>query len=167
MSMTDPLSLPVWPPLDNAFFGNAARCWNRWRTLGASENAAYGTIANHEAECAFHIGAIGDQGRAFGLGQWWWTPRGAAILAATGIDVRTEKSIIRQVDAAYWEITHVYSVAWTKIQAAGTVEIAGELVCTLWEQAGSPNAMQRRGLMANRWQTFFAANPQLLAANPA
>lgn len=165
--MTDALTLPTWPPFTNPFFSLAARCLNEWIALGATDRVGYGMIANHEAECAFKISAVGDKGRAFGLGQWW-SPRIETIRAGTGIDVRTEPLIERHVQAAYWELTKgPYQHAWKAICASQTASEAAQLACKMWEGAGAPNAMQRRGAMATRWEAFFAEHQTFLAQHPA
>lgn len=161
------VELPVWPPADNAFFALAARSLNKWMALGAPERAGYGLIANAEAECAFDVKAIGDNDTAYGLHQWHWTPRGAAILAATGIDVRSEPTVEKHVEAAYWEFTHLFAATWAKVIASTTAADAGSLVCIEYEGAGAAYAPQRRAAMAERWLKFFADNPGFLAAHPA
>lgn len=161
------VELPVWPPAGNPFFALAARCLNKWVALGAPVRAAYGLIANAEAECAFNVKAVGDNDSAYGLHQWHWTPRGASILAATGIDVRSEPTVEKHVEAAHWEITHLFAASWAKVIAATTAAEAGSLVCIYYEGAGAAHAPERRAAMAERWLKFFADNPDFLSAHPA
>lgn len=165
--MTAAIALPLWPPAGNHFFILAARALNKWLALGVPARIAYAMIAQGEAECAFKLTAIGDKGVAYGLHQWHWTPRGAAIFAATGIDVRSEPMIEQHVAAAYWELTHLFATSWAKILAAPTALQAGEMACKLWEGAGAFEAAERRGMMAERWLSYFAHNPDVLKGNPA
>jgi hypothetical protein len=160
------VELPVWPPSGNVFFQNAARCFNKWIALGLNPTVAYGLVANAEAESAFEVKAVGDNDTAYGVYQWHWTPRGAAILAATGIDVRSDPKIENHVAAAYWELTHLFAASWAQIQQAKTALDAGSLVCTMYERAGAAFAVERRGAMAERWLAYFAANPDILKDNP-
>src|ERR1035437_9088542 len=98
--MTDALTLPVWPPAANYFFNRAAQTYNAWIALGVSVPFAIAMVTNAEFESAFKWNAVGDHDQAFNFYQWHWNPRGMAILAATGTDVRREQSIKRIVDAA-------------------------------------------------------------------
>ena len=116
---------------------------------------------------ASNCAAVGDEKTAFGLHQWHWSPRGASILAATGIDVRSEPSVEKHVEAAFWEITRLFTASWAKIIAAPTAAEAGSLVCIYYEGAGAAHAPDRRAAMAERWLKFFADNPDFLAAHPA
>lgn len=162
----NPLNLPKWPPPGNDFFKHAGRAMNRWLSLSVSDIVAYGFLGNHEGECAFNVMAVGDKGRAYGLGQWW-APRIEAILAGTGIDVRTEQRIERHVDAMYWELTAGPCVKrWPQIQACANVEDAARMICHYVEGAGAPNAQERRAGMAVNWHAYCDSNPAWLTDNP-
>jgi len=158
---------PPWPPAGSPFFSLAARCMNKWLALGAPWIAAVGMVANGQAECGFNVTLVGDQDRAFGLQQWWWEPRGAAILAATGIDVRHDPLIERHVEAAWWELQNAYKKVWAEACAAATVNAAAQLICMDYEGASAPFAAVRRGMMADAWDIYFKANPSILTDNPA
>lgn len=162
----DEIVLPVWPPIGNEFFNLAARVMNKWLSLGVSQTVALGLLANAEAECAFDIAAIGDHDRAFGLYQWW-TNRVLVILANTKIDVRSDPLIEHHVEAAWWELNNPYVQVWVEILNSKTANEAAQAICTLYEGASALNAAIRRGAMADRWDAFFAANPSILADNPA
>ena len=158
--------IPAWPPAGSSFFALAARCMNKWLALGAPWTAAVGMVANGQAECGFNVTLVGDQDQAFGLQQWHWYPRGAAIFAATGIDVRHDPLIEHHVEAAWWEMSNAYKKAWAEIVAATSVNAAAQLICTAYEGASAPFAAIRRGLMADAWGVYFTANPSILTDNP-
>jgi hypothetical protein len=157
---------PPWPAPGSPFFGLAARCMNKWLALGAPWIAAIGMVANGQAECGFNVTLVGDHDRAFGLQQWWWNPRGAAILAATGIDVRHDPLLEHHVEAAWWEITNRYPKVWADACAATSVNDAAQLICRGYEGASALYADVRRGMMADAWDVYFKANPSILTDNP-
>ena len=116
--MTDALTLPVWPPAGHIFFNRAAQVFNAWMDLGSPVNYAIAMLTQAEFESAFKWNAVGDHDHAFNMYQWWWNPRGMAILAATGIDIRKEQSVKRIVEAASWELSHVETKAGDAMLAA-------------------------------------------------
>lgn len=73
-----------------------------WMKQGYTREQAAGLVANEMAESGGNAGARGDNGSAVGLFQWH-PDRVAAILAGTGIDVRTANHA-DQLKAAAWEL---------------------------------------------------------------
>jgi hypothetical protein len=165
--MTNTLTLPVWPPASNVFFARAAQCYNAWRDLGVSIPFALAMTTQAEFESAFKANAVGDHHTAYNFYQDHWNPRGEAILAATGIDLRTETSIKAIVAAAWWELNHTETKARDAIAAATNARDASVVACTLFEGAGAPAAAERRGLGAERWAVWIMKNQAFVAANPA
>jgi hypothetical protein len=165
--MTDALTLPVWPPAGNVFFNRAAQTYNAWIAVGVSRTFAIAMVTQAEFESAFKWNAVGDHDQAFNFYQWHWNPRGIDILVDTGIDVRKEQSIKRIVAAAWWELNTVEKKACAAIAAAANAHDASIAACKLFEGAGAENAAERRGLGADRWSTWFAANTDCVAENPA
>lgn len=157
--------LPMWPPAAHPFFGWAGRAYNKWIALGASTRGAFGLVSNNEAECDFEVNAVGDNHSAFGLAQWH-EPRITAILQGCGIDVRTEKSLEKQIEAMHWELVNKFATVWAATNAATTVAAAGQEVCTYFEMAGAANAAYRRGMMAERWLVYSVNNKDWLKNNP-
>ena len=165
--MTDALTLPVWPPAGNPFFSRAAQVFNAWIDLGSPVPYAIAMLTQAEFESAFKWNAVGDKDTAFNMYQWHWNPRGVAILAATGIDVRKEQSIKRIVAAADWELSHVLKKARDAMLAATNPHDASIAACKLFEGAGAPNAAERRGFGADRWAAWIPQNAGFIKANPA
>ena len=165
--MTVALTLPVWPPAGNAFFNRAAQVFNAWRDLGSPIPYTLAMLTQAEFESAFKWNAVGDNGTAFNMYQWHWNPRGIAILAHTGIDVRTEQSIKRIVEAANWELSTVEKKARDAMLAATNARDASIAACKLFEGAGAQNAAERRGLGAERWAVWITNNAGFVKANPA
>lgn len=161
------VELPVWPPVGHPFFTKAAQVYNAWKALGVSNPFALAMTTQAEFESAFQSSAVGDQGTAYNIYQWHWVPRGQSILAATGIDVRTETSLSRIVSAAWWELNHTETKARDAIAAATTAHDASVAACTLFEGAGAPMAAERRGVGAERWATWIDKNASFVTVNPA
>jgi hypothetical protein len=163
----DKIVLPVWPPANDFFFYRAAQVYNAWRDLGVSIPFALAMVTQAEFESAFEPSAVGDNDQAYNIYQWHWSPRGEAILAATGIDIRTETSLKKIVQAAWWELNNTETKARDTIQAATDASTASIAACTLFEGAGAPDAAQRRGLGGERWSVWVTENESFIAANPA
>lgn len=119
-------------------------------------------------ESAFEPWAIGDHGKAFNIWQWWWNPRGALILNQTGIDIRSERSILKICDALWWELnSHPYAASLAAIRACKTANAAAQLFSLKIEGAGAADAAQRRGMAADHLAVWVDAHPSFIAANPA
>ena len=165
--MTDALTLPVWPPAANYFFNRAAQTYNAWIALGVSGNFAIAMVTQAEFESAFKWNAVGDKDQAFNFYQNHWNPRGIDILVNTGIDVRHEQSIKRIVAAAWYELNATEKKARDAINAATNAHDASIAACKFFEGAGAANAAERRGLGAQRWESWFLANADFVTKNPA
>jgi len=160
-------TLPTWPAPDNVFFNRAAQVYNAWRGLGVSIPFALAMVTQAEFESAFETNAVGDHDQAFNIYQWHWDPRGERILDKTKTDVRSETSLLKLVEAAWWELNNTEIKARDAIAAAKTAREASIAACTLFEGAGAPDAAQRRGLGAERWSVWVNDNEAFIAANPA
>ena len=88
------LPLPAKPAFSptSVYWLGARDIYRTMRSLGAHIPFAVVAVANADMESAFKPSANGDNKEAFNLWQWHWNPRGARILANTGIDVRTERT---------------------------------------------------------------------------
>ena len=150
--------LPVWPSAsDGAFFAAAKAVFDQFRGYGLPVAGALGLVAQAEAESAFKITIIGDDGTAHGIFQWH-AQRIAAIKAAIGIDIATAPPIDEQCAAAWWELTKFPALGLAQLRAATTAIEAGIVGCEFFERAGAKDAAQRRGGMAERWSTYAAEN---------
>jgi hypothetical protein len=127
---------------------NLAKDWPNKNCIAA------GDTANVEAECAFKL-VEGDKasGGAFGFHQYHMN-RVAAILKGCNIDVRTA-SVVDQAKAFWWEIHNLETKTLTDLQSVRSALDAAQVICRDYERAGAANAMQRRGLMAERIAVHF------------
>jgi hypothetical protein len=91
----------------------------------------------------------------------WHNDRWQLILDGCGIDVWSEPSLERQLDALWWELTMVEKLALQEIRSAQSSYDSGAAGCRYYERAGAPAAMQKRGMMGQRLETFVQLHPQL------
>jgi hypothetical protein len=159
--------IPLWPPASNPMWGRVAQIVNALRAKGAVPALVVAGVVNGYAESAEKPLIVGDQDHAFSIWQWWWNPRGQRIFANTGIDVRTETSIARLVDALWWELENVYPKTLAKLQASTDAQDATHIFCAEIEGAGAPNAAARRVAEAPFMKTWIDQNEAFIAANPA
>lgn len=154
--------LPQWPVFNaaspNAFFVRAAQVYNNLTAAHFTMPAKVGLMVNADMESDFESWAVGDQDQSFSIWQWKWNPRGMAIAAGIGIDVRTERSIPKIVQALVWELTHVFPSLDIALMQAQTGEESTGLVCAKFEMAGAADALARRVLDAPRVEVFIADN---------
>ena len=104
--------------------------------LGWERVHAVGAIANVEAESGLNPASRGDFHHgvptAFGLCQWH-EDRVAAILHATGIDVR-HAGLDAQLKALDWEMRHTQVDAMNAVSRATTPFAAGYAFCAEFER---------------------------------
>jgi len=112
-------------------------------------------VANADRETSLNPKAVGDDKAAFNQYQWHWSPRGADILAETGIDVR-DGVLQSGLEAARWEFNGPKHAAFMKIVSCATVEDASEVFCNLFEEAGAADAVARSRMLAAAWAAYFA-----------
>ena len=167
------LPLPNKPAFNLAdpaqYWINAAQTYNGLRGCGAGNALTIGAMANADMEAAMNPTAIGDKDTAFNLWQWHWEPRGVFILARTGVDVRSERSIKKICGALWFELNNVraYATGFRSMKAANTAAMAARIFCTTIEGAGAADAADRRALDADFWVTWVSKFPQFIAAHPA
>lgn len=156
---------PIFDPAKPAlYYIHAAKFYNALRRAGLSIPNAIGFVANADLESAFRSNVVGDKGTAYGICQWHFEPRGAAILAATGIDVRVESDFDRIVQAIMWELVGsngnpgVESHAYAEITACDTSASSAAAVCAYFEGAGAAEAEERRMADGNFWSAFVGHN---------
>jgi hypothetical protein len=150
--------LPIWPPAsDTAFFAAAREVFEQFRGYGLPIAGSLGMTANAEAESAFKIDIIGDDGSAHGIFQWH-SDRIAAIKKAIGVDIATAPPIDEQCAAAFWELQTLPALGLAQLRAVTTASEAGIAGCQFFERAGAAEAAERRGAMALRWSIYAAKN---------
>jgi hypothetical protein len=134
-----------------------------WMSKGLTRERAAGMAAQEIAESGGDPNARGDyvNGNPTAAGGYQWHPgRAAAILAGSGIDIRTA-NIQQQREAAYWELTQGNERAtWTNLNRVGTADEAGR-IATGFERPGDRAGQENyRAGIATR---LAAGGPRLLA----
>jgi hypothetical protein len=135
---------------------NAKESWVFWKADVDDLHAAV-LLGNEEGETSFRYPAIGDHGEAYGTSQWHEVRR-AAILAATGIDVKTAIHA-DQLRAIKWEITEgPYRHVWPLFLAATTIIDAVRILVSKYEQSSEQaRDIARRSILAAYWKGQFGA----------
>jgi len=110
---------------------------------------AAGIVANLEAESGFKHTAIGDSGKAFGIGQWH-PDRQAKFKQKFGKDIR-QSSYQEQLAFVNWELNNNESSAGKKLRQSKTANQAGAIVSRYYERpaAVEAEAMKRSAMAQN------------------
>ncbi|EYD39437.1 lambda family phage tail tape measure protein [Acinetobacter baumannii 45075_6] len=114
-----------------------------------SPEKAAGIVANLEAESGFKHTAIGDSGKAFGIGQWH-PDRQAKFKQKFGKDIR-QSSYQEQLAFVNWELNNNESSAGKKLRQSKSANQAGAIVSRYYERpaAVEAEAMKRSAMAQN------------------
>ncbi|KCW03146.1 lambda family phage tail tape measure protein [Acinetobacter baumannii 45075_1] len=114
-----------------------------------SPKKAAGIVANLEAESGFKHTAIGDSGKAFGIGQWH-PDRQAKFKQKFGKDIR-QSSYQEQLAFVNWELNNNESSAGKKLRQSKSANQAGAIVSRYYERpaAVEAEAMKRSAMAQN------------------
>ncbi len=107
-----------------------------------SPEQAAGIVANLEAESGFKHTAIGDSGKAFGIGQWH-PDRQAKFKQKFGKDIR-QSSYQEQLAFVNWELNNNESSAGKKLRQTTTANQAGAIVSRYYERPAAVEAEARK-----------------------
>lgn len=89
----------------------------RMMQLGLTRAQAIGMVANFTRESQLQGNAVGDNGQAFGIGQWH-PARRAEFTKMFGHSMR-KGTLDEQLQFAAWELRHKYAAVYAQMQAAG------------------------------------------------
>ncbi|GBQ84070.1 Phage-related tail protein [Gluconacetobacter johannae DSM 13595] len=145
------------------FAGRDARDY--FVSQGWTPQQAAGIVANLDQESGIRIGASGDGGRAFGIGQWHGDRQGR-FRTLFGHDIRQSR-MSEQLQFVQWELTHSEAGAGAALRQARTAREAGAIVSSLYERpqdvAGN---MQLRSDLAEQWSERLNASGAPLTVPP-
>jgi hypothetical protein len=142
-------------PYSDAQVEVATAIYARWTQPGSwGKLFAIASVANTDRETSLNPKAIGDQDRAYNIGQWWWSPRGADICAEIGLDVR-DGLLATGLAAMDYEFSGPMNNVLRRILACTTVEDAAEAFDRYYEIAGAPDAIARSRTLATAWAQHF------------
>ena len=157
------IPIPAWPPASNPMWVRAAQIVTEMRKKGTQNPFIIATLTNTYAESDMTPKVIGDNDTAFSIVQWHWNPRGQRIFDNTRIDVRSETSISKLVDAMFWELQNVYPNVLKELQTATTGAQATQIFCKFYEIAGAANAIQRRVLESEYMTVWLSQNEDFIS----
>ncbi|CAJ2713995.1 phage tail tape measure protein [Burkholderia pseudomallei] len=120
----------------------------RLQQMGWSREQAAGLAANFWKESLFDPKAVGDGGRAFGIGQWH-SDRQAEFKKLFGIDIQ-KSTLDQQLQFADYELRHGNEQkAGQALSKATSAQDAGSVVSRLYERPADANGeAAQRGQMA-------------------
>jgi TP901 family phage tail tape measure protein len=127
----------------------------RLQQMGWSQEQASGLAANFWQESQFRPTAVGDNGRAYGIGQWH-EDRQAAFKKKFGVDIRNS-TLDQQLQFADYELRRGNEQnAGAALSKARTASEAGSVVSRLYERPANADAEA-----ANRGQAAAAIDQKL------
>lgn len=114
---------------------------------GWTEAQAAGIVANLTRESGMNAGAVGDKGKAYGLGQWH-PDRQAAFKRFSGSDIKGS-SLAQQLAFVQYELMHGEREAGTMLRASRSATQAGAAMSWYYERPANGGAEATlRGQMA-------------------
>ncbi|MDR8026976.1 hypothetical protein KPA93_27555 [Burkholderia cenocepacia] len=125
-----------------------ARALMFFEKMGWTAKQAAGVVANLWSESKLRAGAIGDNGKAFGIGQWH-ADRQADFAAWSGKNIR-DSSLDEQLAFVNYELTQgKESAAGVLLRAAQNASQAGQVVSRYYERPRDADGeAARRGTLA-------------------
>lgn len=113
-----------------------------FESRGYTREQATGLAANLQAESNFNPNAVGDNGQAYGIGQWH-PVRQADFKKAYGFDIR-QSTLEQQLAFVDWELKNTERTAREKLAAAKTPMQAGEAVSRYYERPKDADGEARK-----------------------
>lgn len=130
--------------------GRAQQAYDYFRSQGRSRNAALGMVSNIDRESTFLETNSGDNGKAYGLGQWW-PKRQERFRQLMGKDIR-DSTFAEQLQFYNLELKKDYPYADANVNMARTPEAAAQALTYGYEQPKHQDTEAAiRGEMADQW----------------
>jgi hypothetical protein len=128
--------------------GTADQAMKFFIERGWSKDQAAGIVANLIEESGLDPNIGGDNGKAYGIGQWW-PDRQAQFQKIFGKSIKGS-SFMEQLAFVDWELGHTEAKAGNLLRGAGSARDAGAIVSRYYERpAAVQEAMNKRGGMAD------------------
>lgn len=118
----------------NGYGGRLKRGLGLLLNMGMSRRDAAGLMANFTAESGLSPTAVGDNGRAYGIGQWH-ADRQLLFKKLFGHDIR-KSTFSEQLAFARWELGNTERGAQARAGSAGTAGEAGAMYSRFYERPG-------------------------------
>lgn len=139
----------------NGYGGRMKRGLAMLLSMGMSRQDAAGLMANFTAESGLSPTAVGDNGKAYGIGQWH-PDRQALFKKLFGHDIR-KSTFSEQLAFARWELGNTERGAQERAAGASTAGAAGALYSRLYERPAdvTGQALLRAHLAGNIYRENF------------
>lgn len=146
-----PLILPL---PNNPAWDNAREIVAAFRARGKQNPLIVAGVVNAFAEAWWSPSAVGDHGQSYGPWQLKFLYYGQPILTALGIDIRTEKSLAKHVDAVLFALAQAKVL--DMIDAALTGADATRMWAANFERASAAGAVDRRVAIASAIEVWLS-----------
>ena len=128
---------------------NAAHAMAFFQQQGWTKNQAAGLAANLQEESQFKANAVGDGGKAYGIGQWH-SDRQAMFAKQFGHSIKGS-SLDEQLKFVQFELSHNEKRAGNRLKATNSAAEAGAAISKFYERPAAIAAAQaKRGAMADK-----------------
>ncbi|MBF0859422.1 phage tail protein [Gluconobacter sp. LMG 31484] len=146
---TNHLAVGIWKKAGGEQ-ARAQQAYDYFRSQGRSRNAALGMVSNIDRESTFLETNSGDNGKAYGLGQWW-PKRQERFKQLMGKDIR-DSTFAEQLQFYNLELKKDYPYADANVNMARTPEAAAQALTYGYEQPKHQDTEAAiRGEMADQW----------------
>lgn len=112
------------------------------QAMGLGRDQAIGLVANFQAESKMDPHAVGDNGQAYGLGQWH-PDRQANFKRVYGFDIR-KSTREQQLAFAVWELQNTEKIAADKLSTTTTPQAAAAVISKYFERPAATDAEMRK-----------------------
>ncbi|MBS4075472.1 phage tail protein [Ameyamaea chiangmaiensis] len=132
--------------------GRAA--YSYFRGKGLSDAEATGLVANIDQESGFQFNRSGDNGAAYGIGQWH-ADRQKSFARLFGHDIRQSR-YSEQLAFMLWELDNSESGAGRDLRGASSAQDAARIASSeFFRPADSVNEPENRAALAGRWASLL------------
>ncbi len=143
-------------PTAGAAKTNMAAAEKYFLAQGYAPQQVAGILANIQAESGFNPGAIGDNGKAYGIAQWH-ARRQAQFANLFGHSIQ-QSTLQEQLQFMQWELTHSEKKAGAELRKQTTKYGSGAVVSLDYERPkGGAQAADYRGMLARQYMLHPAA----------
>ncbi|MBV1833080.1 phage tail tip lysozyme [Novacetimonas pomaceti] len=138
-----------------------------WLSQGYSRDQVSALAARFHPESKFDPTAVGDNGAAYGIGQWHGDRQAnyTNLFGHTMQSVTDRQQALReQLQFSQWELTHTENNAGNALRAAGDYQSASQVVSRQYIRPGVTDAAKAQEAWRTRWQADqFMQRDRLLA----
>jgi|GEM_PF-6513657 len=124
---------------------------------GLTKEQASGVVGNFLQESGLNIGAVGDNGKAYGIGQWH-PDRQELFKKVYGKDIRSS-TLAEQIDFTMYELKNTEKKAYADLQKQSTAAGSAEVFMKGYERPAESTAnLEKRVQFANTLNVIVTQN---------